>query len=97
MKEWNEIIKSLQNPDTVAVGLTDLDEWKKDNDHAMQAFKDKEADNDKRIRDLQDSNMKLYLRVTGNPPKDTEDEHEPETFDELLDKIKKENKDNGNN
>lgn len=92
--EWNDIMTKLQNPDTLAEGLTELHTWKADNDAAMQKLTDGNTANEKRIRELQDSNMRLYLRVTGDDQK--EEDKEPETFDELLKKVKEENK-NGNN
>lgn len=92
--EWKDIVKKLQNPDTVAEGLTDLNDWKTANDASLTALQTEKAANENRIRELQDSNMKLYLRVTGEQTPGDE-KKEPETFDELLAKVKEDNKKEG--
>lgn len=45
-----------------------------------------------RVRDLQDTNMKLYLSVTGGSPEEEEDEpaEGADVVDELMDKLFKE-------
>lgn len=84
--EYSEILSLLKDPDRVAEGLTALDDYNKDISTQLQDLKQKETDSEKRIRDLQDSNMKLYLRITGT---NTETEKEDkDDFERLLDKLK---------
>lgn len=73
----------IGNPDTAqteAVGfLADLE---KDYTSLDSMTKKSEAD-DKRIRELQDTNQKLFLSVTGAPAKEEEKEDNPIDWDSL--------------
>lgn len=73
----------ISNPDTAqaeSVGfLTDVE---KDYTTLASMVK-KSGDDDKRIRDLQDTNQKLFLSVTGTLEKEDEKEDNPIDWDSL--------------
>lgn len=77
----NEVVK---NPDTAAVAVQDiLKDLKADSD-TFASMEAGIAERDGRIRDLQDTNMKLFLRQTGG----SEDQDEPEKSpDEVIDAL----------
>lgn len=81
--EYTDIVKLLSNPDTVAEGLTNLETYNKDMTTEMETLKSANAEKDKSIADLRDSNMRLYLRVTGKPEQD--EEEEKDDFQKLTD------------
>lgn len=80
----NDVVK---NPDSAATAVLDiLKEIKADTD-TLASLEAGISERDGRIRDLQDTNMKLFLRQTGdNGQKDDEDK----TPDEMLDDLFKE-------
>lgn len=90
--DYKDIVKLLQNPDKVPEGLSELDAYNsaltKERDDLKTAH---EAD-DKRIRDLQDTNMRLYLKQTGKVEDEQEDDRND--YEKLLDMFK--TKDGGN-
>lgn len=77
--EYSDIVKLLSNPDTVAEGLTNLETYNKDMTGELETLKQTKAENEKSIADLRDSNMRLYLRVTGKP-EEKEDEKDDYTI-----------------
>lgn len=91
-----KITEVLQQPDSalVAIGPV-LDEIKKDYE-TMVSLTDKVTKQDTRIRDLQDTNMKLFLAQTGQAPKADEEEEDElegaEAIDAFVSKISKEEK-----
>lgn len=79
----NDVVK---NPDSAATAVLDiLKDIKADTD-TLASLEAGIAERDGRIRDLQDTNMKLFLRQTGAGPED-EDEKDP---DAVLDELFKE-------
>lgn len=84
--EYNDIVKLLSNPDKVAEGLSELNDYNNALVKERDELKTANAESDKRIRDLQDSNMKLYLRIPGvvkeEEPEDTRDD-----FEKLMSKV----------
>lgn len=69
-----EILAAAGNADTAAEAMVRL------NDEAQALFADydrvvsESSAKDERIRNLQDTNQSLFLRVTGSTPEDEEDE-----------------------
>lgn len=69
-----EILAAAGNADTAAEAMVRL------NDEAQALFADydrvvsESTAKDERIRNLQDTNQSLFLRVTGSTPEDEEDE-----------------------
>lgn len=92
-QEYTDFIKEMvKNPDTAtASAQTLIDNIGTDLD-TLEAFRASDAEKDKRIRDLQDTNIKLFLGQTGKPPEDKEDK--PVTLRDfaaaMVDKEKKE-------
>lgn len=94
-EEYRDSINSLlANPDTALTGISPLLDDLKGDLETRDALK---AENDAlnaRIRDLQDTNMKLYLSLSGGGSPDEEADDEPAegnaVIDEFLDMIFKE-------
>lgn len=89
-----KITEVLQQPDSALVAIVPvLDEIKKDYE-TMVSLTDKVTKQDTRIRDLQDTNMKLFLSQTGQAPKSDEEEEDElegaEAIDAFVAKISKE-------
>lgn len=89
-----KITDVLQQPDSALVAIVPvLDEIKKDYE-TMVSLTDKVTKQDTRIRDLQDTNMKLFLSQTGQAPKSDEEEEDElegaEAIDAFVAKISKE-------
>lgn len=85
----------LSNPDTALANIpTVLDEIKKDLTN-LETVTTENASLQQRIKDLQETNMKLYLSMTGSEP--DADEDEPATgvgvIDEFLSDVFKESED----
>lgn len=73
----------VQNPDTAPTAVQSLlQEIKKDTDALATAINGI-SERDARIRDLQDTNIKLFMSQSGAPENDPEPEPEM-TFEELL-------------
>lgn len=85
--EYTDIVKLLSNPDTVAEGLTNLETYNKDMTGEIETLKQTKAENEKSIADLRDSNMRLYLRVTGKPGANDEEE-EKDDFQKLTEALR---------
>lgn len=95
--EYSEIKKQLLNPDTLTEGLANLDDYNNAMITERDTLKNDKETSDKRIRDLQDSNMRLYLRITGDSPKEEPDEDTRNDYEKLLEKLRNERvKQNGN-
>lgn len=66
----------LKNPDTALAGAQDfLDKIKPDYD-SIETLTKQAEDNDKKIRDLQDTNMKLFLNQTTEAKQEPDEEEE---------------------
>lgn len=71
-EEFNDLLTKAANPDTGIEALTSLKESGKELFDTIESLTSKVNDSDKRIRDLQDSNMKLFLKI-GTPEKNEPD------------------------
>ena len=68
----------ISNPDTAQEkALSFLGELEKDYT-TLKSMSEKSETDDKRIRELQDTNQRLFLSVTGQPKEDSEDDEEKE-------------------
>lgn len=87
-EEYEAKINNLvKNPDSAATAALDLLKDLKADSETFASLEASVAEKDGRIKDLQDTNMKLFLRQTGGT-----DDQEPEekTPDEMLDELFKE-------
>lgn len=71
----------LKNPDTAQAGAKDFLEKIKPDYDTMESLSTKSKEADKRIRDLQDTNQKLFLSVTGENSSDEEQKNEDNPID----------------
>lgn len=80
-----KINEVLSNPDTALAGIAPiLDEIKTDITSLETAQKEN-ASLQERIKDLQETNIKLYLAQTGEPDKqEEEEEKEPATGEDVI-------------
>lgn len=84
---------ALANADTAPTEFVDILSELKTDLTAKDALETDKTELETRVRDLQDTNMKLYLSVTGNSDKDDEEDEPAEgtdVVDELMDKLFKE-------
>lgn len=73
----------IGNPDTAqAESVGFLSDVEKDYT-TLDSMVKKSDDDDKRIRDLQDTNQRLFLSVTGKPEEEEEKEDNPIDWDAL--------------
>lgn len=71
------------NPDTAQENaVTLLSDLEKDYT-TLDSMTSKVSESEKRIRDLQDTNQKLFLSVTGQPAEEEEKEDNPIDWDSL--------------
>lgn len=87
---YDDIVKLLSNPSKVAEGLVALDEYNKELTGERDTLKTKNEALEGDKRDLQDSNMKLYLRITGKADAKDEEEDTRDAFQKLVDKARAE-------
>lgn len=80
----------LKNPDLALDKAQDLLSDLKADYETMASLEAGVAERDGRIKDLQDTNMKLFLKVSSDGGSQDEDEPKPLTFKEKLDKIEAE-------
>lgn len=84
---------ALANADTAPTEFVNILSELKTDLTAKGALETEKTELETRVRDLQDTNMKLYLSVTGTSDEDEEEEEPAEGTDvvaELMDKLFKE-------
>ena len=84
---------ALANADTAPTEFVNILSDLKTDLAAKEALETEKTELETRVRDLQDTNMKLYLSVTGNSDEDEEEDEPAEgtaVVDELMDKLFKE-------
>jgi type IV secretory pathway VirB4 component len=85
----------VKNPDSIASLAVEATAEAERIENEISSFNAKKEEYEKKIRELQDSNMKLFLSVTGKEPEKTEEEEKkPLTRDELASILRGE--ENGN-
>lgn len=89
-----KITEVLQQPDSALVAIQPILEEIKADYETMLSLTDKVNQQDTRIRDLQDTNMKLFLSQTGQiNDKETDDDEDiegPDAIDSFINKLNKE-------
>lgn len=78
-----DIITKLKNPDTLAEGLIDLNDFAKSMDEKITSLNGEITDRDNTITTLRDTNQRLYLRVTADQPENETDDRSE--FEKLFD------------
>lgn len=84
---------ALANPDTAPTEFVNILSDLKTDLTAKDTLETEKTELETRVRDLQDTNMKLYLSVTGTSDEDGEEDEPAEgtaVVDELMDKLFKE-------
>lgn len=84
---------ALANADTAPTEFVNILSELKTDLTAKDALETEKTELETRVRDLQDTNMKLYLSVTGSSDEDDEEDEPAEgtaVVDELMDKLFKE-------
>lgn len=84
---------ALANPDTAPTEFVNILSDLKTDLTAKDTLEAEKTGLETRVRDLQDTNMKLYLSVTGTSDEDEEEDEPAEgtaVVDELMDKLFKE-------
>lgn len=90
------INKALANADTAPTEFVNILSELKTDLTAKDTLETEKTELETRVRDLQDTNMKLYLSVTGNSTEDEEEDEPAEgtaVVDELMDALFKESED----
>lgn len=84
---------ALANADTAPTEFVNILSELKTDLTAKETLETEKTELETRVRDLQDTNMKLYLSVTGNSDEDKEEDEPAEgtaVVDELMNKLFKE-------
>lgn len=93
-EEYEQRINSaLANADTAPTEFVSILSELKTDLTAKDTLETEKTELETRVRDLQDTNMKLYLSVTGNSTEDEEEDEPAEgtaVVDELMDALFKE-------
>lgn len=87
---------ALANPDTAPTEFVNILSELKTDLTAKDTLETEKTELETRVRDLQDTNMKLYLSVTGTSDEDEEEDEPAEgtgVVDELMEKLFKESED----
>lgn len=90
------INNALANADTAPTEFVSILSELKTDLTAKDTLETEKSELETRVRDLQDTNMKLYLSVTGNSTEDEEEDEPAEgtgVVDELMEKLFKESED----
>lgn len=84
--EYSEVKKLLQDPNQLAMGLTELDTLVNGLETTNTALTTQLEEERKNVQQLRDTNMQLYLRATGQP--DTGGEPEKTDFENMVEDLK---------
>ena len=90
------INNALANADTAPTEFVSILSELRTDLTAKDTLETEKSELETRVRDLQDTNMKLYLSVTGNSDEDEDDDEPAEgtgVVDELMEKLFKESED----
>lgn len=83
----SKLTELVKNPDSAALAVQDILKDLKADSETFASLEANVAAQEGRIKDLQDTNMKLFLRQTGG---DSGQEPEEKTADEVIDELFKE-------
>lgn len=85
-EEYDKMLTDiLSNPDTALANIGAFKDALKEDLTSLESAKVANGDLEKRVRDLQDTNMKLYLSQGGAPIE--EEEPEPVTGEAVIDEL----------
>jgi hypothetical protein len=85
----SNIMDLIKDPDTALTKVDGLFKELQGDLETKASVEAKVAEQDERIRTLQDTNMKLFLKASGEPEKEPEPE-QPKTIEEKFDELVKE-------
>ena len=85
----SNIMDLIKDPDTALTKVDGLFKELQGDLETKASVEAKVAEQDERIRTLQDTNMKLFLKASGEPEKEPEPE-QPKTTEEKFDDLVKE-------
>lgn len=85
----SSIMDLIKDPDTALTKVDDVFKELQGDLETKASVEAKVAEQDERIRTLQDTNMKLFLKASGEPEKEPEPE-QPKTIEEKFDDLVKE-------
>ncbi len=85
----SNIMDLIKDPDTALTKVDGLFKELQGDLETKASVEAKVAEQDERIRTLQDTNMKLFLKASGEPEKEPEPE-QPKTIEEKFDDLVKE-------
>ncbi len=77
---FNKVIENGDDLTAAKELLSDMETEYREAEEALSKVDEQEA----KIRDLQDTNMKLYLAQTAEPEDEPEEEEKEKTFEEIL-------------
>ena len=86
-EEFKALLAGAANPDTAADSLTSISDGVEGLFSELEAASAKASSDAETINQLRDSNMRLFLRVSGSEPDDEPDEKE-ETVDEMKSRLR---------
>lgn len=82
-----KLTELVKNPDSAALAVQDILKDLKADSETFASLEANVAAQEGRIKDLQDTNMKLFLRTTGGP---SDEEPDEKSVDEQIDELFKE-------
>lgn len=85
----SNIMDLIKDPDTALTKVDGLFKELQGDLETKASVEAKVAEQDERIRTLQDTNMKLFLKASGEPEKEPEPE-QPKTIEDKFDELVKE-------
>ena len=86
----DKITGVIKNPETGGEVGAELIKSLTEDLSTMEAMKIQLSESEKKIRELQDSNVKLFLSVTGQSNQEEEEEEKPETIEEFAHRFREE-------
>lgn len=97
--KMNKLIEEAANPNTAPAALSELRTLIQDDTTALSSLAEKVSEQESSIRQLQDTNMRLFLQAGSSVPAGEEEKTDEDEYAELSVKFKKDMEDiiNGNN
>lgn len=86
----DKITSMVQNPETSGEVGSELITSITEDLSTIDSMKAQLSESEKKIRDLQDANVKLFLSVTGQAKQEEEEEEKPETIEEFAHRFREE-------
>ena len=86
----DKITSMIQKPETSGEIGADLITSITEDLSTIDSLKAQISESEKKIRELQDANVKLFLSVTGQSKQEEEEEEKPETIEEFAHRFREE-------